>query len=91
MDVWMVGRQPIGLYMNEVVTPSKVRRPREPRTRLFTLVSQTFFFKGHILAGQCQPIVAAGTQDFAWLAKEEIQSRVDGQYWEGVKDMLSDY
>jgi len=74
MDVWMVGRQPIGLCMNEAATPLK-----------------TFFFKGHILAGQCQPVAAASIQDFAWLAKEEIQSRVDGQYWEGVKDMLSDY
>jgi large subunit ribosomal protein L46 len=36
-------------------------------------------------------VAAASIQDFAWLAKEEIQSRVDGQYWEGVKDMLSDY
>jgi len=55
------------------------------------LVPQTFFFKGHILAGQCKPVVAAGIQDFAWLAKEEVQSHVDDQYWEGVKDMLSDY
>ena len=57
----------------------------------FKLVSQTFFFKGHILAGQCQPVAVAGIQDFAWLVKEEIQSRVDADYWEGVKDMLSDY
>ena len=58
--------------------------------RGFILVSQTFF-KGHILAGQCQPMAATGIQSFAWLAKEEIQSRVDDQYWESVKDMLSDY
>jgi len=74
MDVWLVGRQPIGLYLNGAATLSK-----------------TFFFKGHILAGQCQPVVEAGIQDFAWLAKEEIQSHVDDQYWEGVKNMLSDY
>jgi len=73
MDVWMVGRQPIGLYLQGDATPSK-----------------TFFFKGHILAGQCHPAVATGIQDFAWLAKEEIQSHVNDQYWEGVKDMLSD-
>lgn len=36
-------------------------------------------------------MAATGIQAFAWLAKEEIQSRVDDQYWESVKDMLSDY
>ena len=91
MDVWMVGRQPIGLYVKEAGTPSKVRQPGERYKRSFIPLSQTFFFKGHILAGQCQPAVAAGFQDFAWLSKEEIQSHVDDQYWEGIKDMLSDH
>jgi len=64
---------------------------RASQTSLLIPVPQTFFFKGHILAGQCQPVVAAGIQDFAWLAKDEIQSHVDDEYWEGVKNMLSDY
>lgn len=29
-------------------------------------------------------------KDFAWLTKEEIESRVAKHYWEGVRDMLSD-
>ena len=91
MDVWMVGRQPIGLYTNDSAAPSKVRNQDSVTKWLFILAPQTFFFKGHILAGQCQPVVAAGIQDFAWLAKEEIQSRVHDRYWEGVKDMLSDH
>ena len=29
--------------------------------------------------------------DFAWLTKEEIQNQVDEYYWNGVKDILSDF
>ncbi|KDQ13171.1 hypothetical protein BOTBODRAFT_160783 [Botryobasidium botryosum FD-172 SS1] len=48
---------------------------------------KTFFFKAHVFAGQAR--VAPDT-DFAWLTKEEIQSRVNEAYWTGVKDMLQD-
>lgn len=47
-----------------------------------------FFFKAHIMAGQVKP--SKSITDFAWLTKKEIQKRVDAQYWDGVKDMLSD-
>jgi hypothetical protein len=42
------------------------------------------------MAGQARP-TASG--DFAWLTKEEIGERLasDGPYWDGVKDMLSDF
>jgi large subunit ribosomal protein L46 len=29
--------------------------------------------------------------DFAWLTKQEITSRLDRNYWLGVKDMLSNF
>lgn len=50
----------------------------------------TFFFKAHIIAGQVG-LTTASTQDFAWLTKQEIESRVDKGYWNSVKDLLSDY
>jgi len=42
------------------------------------------------MAGQVRP---DGKQiyDFAWLTKQEIPSRVDEDYWLGIKDMLSDF
>jgi len=40
------------------------------------------------MAGQVRP--AESVTDFAWLTKKEIAKRVDEQYWDGIKDMLSD-
>jgi large subunit ribosomal protein L46 len=31
-----------------------------------------------------------GLQDFKWLAKEELQKEVDGDYWKSVKNMLAE-
>ncbi|PFH47165.1 hypothetical protein AMATHDRAFT_68288 [Amanita thiersii Skay4041] len=77
MDTWIVSRNPIGVY----------KPPPPPSTPSEQL---TFFFKAHIMAGQCQP-QHASIKDFAWLTKQEIESRVDQHYWDSVKDMLSDY
>ena len=49
-----------------------------------------FFYKAHILSGQVQPNGKSVT-DFAWLTKQEIESRVEKSYWVGVKDMLADF
>ena len=49
-----------------------------------------FFYKAHILAGQVRP-EGKNVRDFAWLTKEEIETRVDKDYWTGVRDMLSDF
>lgn len=61
---------------------------------LFTLAkylqATTFFYKSHIFAGQVLPN-GTSVVDFAWLTKEEIGTAVDGNYWNGVKDMLSDF
>ena len=48
-----------------------------------------FFFKGHILSGQCKPD-GKEVVDFAWLTKEQVQQYVEPHYWAAVKDMLSD-
>lgn len=41
------------------------------------------------MAGQVRP--AESVTDFAWLTKKEIAKRVNEQYWDGIKDMLSDF
>jgi large subunit ribosomal protein L46 len=41
------------------------------------------------MAGQVRP--GKSVTDFAWLTKKEISKRVDEQYWDGIKDMLSDF
>ncbi|KAF8350900.1 39S mitochondrial ribosomal protein L46-domain-containing protein [Amanita rubescens] len=74
MDAWIVSRKPIGVYKPPPQDPEKL----------------TFFFKGHIMAGQCLP-QGELVKDFAWLTKQEIELRVDNHYWDGIKDMLSDY
>ncbi|KAM6500720.1 39S mitochondrial ribosomal protein L46 domain containing protein [Amanita muscaria] len=76
MDSWIVSRKPVGVYKPTVSNGS----PEE----------LTFFFKAHIMAGQCRP-QGESVKDFAWLTKQEIESRVDGKYWSGIRDMLSDY
>lgn len=49
-----------------------------------------FFFKGHIMAGQVKP-ESGNIKDFAWLTKEEIETRLERNYWDAIKDILSDY
>lgn len=53
------------------------------------ILVQVFFFKGHIFSGQARPD-GKGATDFAWLTKEEIETKVEAKYWTAVKDMLSD-
>ncbi|KAJ7684740.1 39S mitochondrial ribosomal protein L46-domain-containing protein, partial [Mycena polygramma] len=80
MDTWVVARKPIGIYKPTTFAPPSSPTPSAEEI--------TFFFKAHIMAGQVRP--AKGVKDFAWVTKQEIESRVKRDYWEGVKDMLSD-
>ncbi|KAJ7184177.1 39S mitochondrial ribosomal protein L46-domain-containing protein [Mycena filopes] len=75
MDTWIVARKPIGVY-----------KPPVPESSPEHI---TFFFKAHIMAGQVRP--QTPLKDFAWVTKQEIEKRVKKDYWEGVKDMLSDH
>ncbi|KAI0340670.1 50S ribosomal subunit L30 [Trametopsis cervina] len=79
MDTWVVSRNPIGVYSAPAVQKSQD-----------DLRNTLFFYKAHILAGQVRPD-GQDVLDFAWLTKEEIQTRVDEGYWHGVKDMISDF
>ncbi|KAF8644138.1 hypothetical protein AX16_008665 [Volvariella volvacea WC 439] len=76
MDTWIVSRNPIGVYKPQA-------SPNTPEDIIF-------FYKAHIMAGQAK-LQNANLTDFAWLTKQEIGERVDGDYWLNVKDMLSDY
>lgn len=43
----------------------------------------------HILRGQAAPQKDAGVVEHAWLTKEEIQERVDPNYWAAVGGLLN--
>ncbi|GLB35168.1 putative 39S mitochondrial ribosomal protein L46 [Lyophyllum shimeji] len=81
MDTWIVSRNPVGVYKE---APLDTSTP-EPNPEKIT-----FFYKAHIMAGQAKPNPAT-ISDFAWLTKQEIETRVEKDYWEGVKDILSDF
>lgn len=42
------------------------------------------------MAGQATPGGNA-VKDFAWLTKQEIEPLVEKHYWDGVKNILSDF
>lgn len=90
MDTWIVGRKPVG-----VLKPSSDSQVRSlsssiPYLCAHIVQNPVFFFKGHIMAGQVR-VDGKSVQDFAWLTKEEIGEKLDKEYWEGVKDILSDF
>ena len=66
-----------------------VRHMQVRQLKCYCTQLYTFFLKAHILAGQVRPD-GKNVTDFAWLTKEEIETRVDKDYWAGVRDMLSD-
>ncbi|KAL0578249.1 hypothetical protein V5O48_003744 [Marasmius crinis-equi] len=89
IDAWVVSRNPIGMYKPEPKLSEK--GAPSPEFRELTLPQEvSFFFKAHIMAGQVRPNEET-TKDFAWLTKQEIEPLVTKHYWDGVKDMLSDY
>ncbi|EIW60631.1 mitochondrial 54S ribosomal protein YmL17/YmL30 [Trametes versicolor FP-101664 SS1] len=81
MDAWVVGKKPIAVY-----------QPSLPESTKKTLGGElyTFFLKAHILAGQVRPD-GKNVTDFAWLTKEEIELRVEKDYWASVEGILSDF
>ena len=97
MDTWIVSRQPIGVYNPPSPSPSLDDSKASTSSLLSSFKhsnaptqSFTFFYKAHILAGQVRTD-KKHVLDFAWLTKEEMESRLEKDYWLGVKDMLSDF
>ncbi|KAF9937346.1 54S ribosomal protein L17 mitochondrial [Modicella reniformis] len=84
MDLWYVGRAPIGHY--------NYSHPKDYQKGSSAIVTGTkvFFMKAHIFAGQVQ-VDNMEIVDFAWVTKQEMKDYVSPEYYEAVKDMLSDF
>ncbi|KAG0210195.1 54S ribosomal protein L17 mitochondrial [Mortierella sp. GBA30] len=84
MDLWFVGRVPVGHYNYSI--------PKVEKTEPSSAVNGTkvFFMKAHIFAGQVQ-VDNKEIVDFAWVTKQEMKDYVAPEYFEAVKDMLSDF
>ncbi|CAG8517837.1 609_t:CDS:2 [Funneliformis caledonium] len=83
MDVWFVGRRPIGYY--------KYTYPKGfVKEDIETRGAMVFFMKAHIFAGQVQ-VDNEEIVDFAWVTKQEMENFVSKQYYAAVKDMLSEF
>ena len=99
MDTWVVGKKPIAVYQPSL--PESAKKSLGGEVCVIPLVNwaalgslglqvYTFFLKAHILAGQARPN-GKNVTDFAWLTKEEIEPRVEKDYWASVKDILSNH
>jgi large subunit ribosomal protein L46 len=86
MNTWVVGHVPIGHYQ---LTYPKPKAPSP--SGLSEHGAKTFFIKARIMAGQLNlKENKLGFKDFQWLAKDEIEKAVDGDYWRQVKNMLAE-
>jgi large subunit ribosomal protein L46 len=82
MDVWFVGRQPIGHYTYKFSEDHVKKNPGANGAKVF-------FMKAHVFAGQCNPDNKE-VVDFAWVTKDELPQYVSPEYFDAVKDILSD-
>ncbi|KAI8579059.1 hypothetical protein K450DRAFT_243658 [Umbelopsis ramanniana AG] len=82
MDVWFVGRQPVGHYAYKFPEDHVAKYPGATGAKVF-------FMKAHVFAGQCNPDNKE-VVDFAWVTKDELPNYVSPEYFNAVKDMLSD-
>ncbi|KAF9911363.1 54S ribosomal protein L17 mitochondrial [Linnemannia zychae] len=85
MDLWFVGRVPIGHYQYNF-PKDFVAKSDAPTVK----GAKVFFMKAHIFAGQAQ-VDNKEVVDFAWVTKQEMKDYVAPEYYEAVKDMLSDF
>ncbi|CAG8823644.1 6883_t:CDS:2, partial [Cetraspora pellucida] len=80
MDVWFVGRRPIGYY--------KYDYPKYlVKDNIEYKGAKVFFMAAHIFAGQVK-VDNKEIIDFAWVTKQEMKNYVHTEYYEAVKDML---
>ncbi|RUS32360.1 39S mitochondrial ribosomal protein L46-domain-containing protein [Jimgerdemannia flammicorona] len=82
MDVWFVGRTPIGHYKYIFPDDYVAKDPKAKGARVF-------FMKAHIFAGQVRPDNDE-VVDYAWVTKQELKEYVSPDYYKAVKDMLSE-
>ncbi|KAF9391189.1 54S ribosomal protein L17 mitochondrial [Podila verticillata] len=84
MDLWFVGRVPIGHYNYKVPNVAMTDSTSAPTG------AKVFFMKAHIFSGQVK-VDNKEIVDFAWVTKQEMKDYVAPEYYEAVKDMLSDF
>ncbi|KAF9146971.1 54S ribosomal protein L17 mitochondrial [Linnemannia schmuckeri] len=85
MDLWFVGRVPIGHYQYNFPKDFVAKS-----SNTAVKGAKVFFMKAHIFAGQVQ-VDNKEIVDFAWVTKQEMKDYVAPEYYEAVKDMLSDF
>lgn len=93
MDTWVVGKAPIGVHTLPPEAPEQEVSNRHPICLPFIdtkFQNVLFFYKAHIMSGQVHP-AGKHIEDFAWLTKEEISTKVEPSYWDSIKDILSDF
>lgn len=86
MNTWVVGNMPIGhrtfMYPPQ---PRSIHQDQSDRE----LGEKTFYMKARIMAGQADlKGNKFGLEDFVWLAKDEIQGKVEKNVWNRVKNIL---
>ncbi|CAH1764005.1 5685_t:CDS:2 [Entrophospora sp. SA101] len=77
MDIWFVGRRPIGYNKYNFKKPLR-------KDEIEYIGS-----KAHIFAGQVK-VDNKEIIDFAWVTKQELREYVESYYYDAVKDMLSE-
>jgi large subunit ribosomal protein L46 len=98
MNTWMVGNHPIGHHTLTFRKPEIAKILPNPLVPTASegfeqeeYGEKVFFMKGRILAGQADLSKnELGDKDFQWLAKEEVQAKVDPQYWKSIRNMLTE-
>ncbi|KAI0389876.1 39S mitochondrial ribosomal protein L46-domain-containing protein [Xylariaceae sp. FL0594] len=83
MNTWLVGRAPVAHI---------VRQPQyNEDTSLKARGEKIFFLKGRIMAGQADLTNnSLGLKDFSWFTKEELRTKLPGDYFRAVKNMMAD-
>lgn len=97
MNTWQVARHPVGFYNFDFAEHEAMREGGQEKQvatvhdAAKVVGEKTFFIKTRIFAGQADVGQEKATwQDFAWLAKEEIEKRVHPRYWSRIKNMLAE-
>ncbi|KAI1082399.1 39S mitochondrial ribosomal protein L46-domain-containing protein [Whalleya microplaca] len=82
MNTWIVGRVPVAHL---------VKQPEfNEDTSLKQRGEKIFFLKGRIMAGQADlKDNKLGLRDFNWLTREELEAKLDEDYFHGVRKMMA--
>lgn len=86
MNTWLVGNMPVG-HQTFIYPPEPKGLHQDQKDR--ELGEKTFYMKARIMAGQADlKGNNFGLEDFMWLAKDEIQGKLERSVWNMVKNIL---